>query len=110
MSLDSVITGINFTPSTKPGNIKAFGSVTIGGIFQVNIRVLDGSKGLFIGLPGRMSEEIDSKTGKKKWYSDVYIQDTAHRQEFNDLVIAEFHKQVSTGSTKSKQPKQNFPF
>jgi DNA-binding cell septation regulator SpoVG len=102
--------------STKVGKapkiIKARGSFTVSKKIRINCTVMEGSKGLFVGLPGRKGKDKD---GNDKWYGDVYIADKALQERINTAVIAEYKKIATTGDTStpddSSTPSQDdYPF
>jgi DNA-binding cell septation regulator SpoVG len=103
--METLITGVTFTPMQKPGNMKAMGRMTIGGVLTINFRVMDGTNGLWIGLPGRMSDKPDAETGKPKWYSDVSAVDKGQKEELDKFILEEYSKQVSTGPKSNKTAK-----
>jgi DNA-binding cell septation regulator SpoVG len=70
--------------------VKAMGHMILGNeLIRINCTVLEGDKGVFVGLPGNTGED---KEGNKKWYSHVYFIDKDARQEMSDTVLAEFAK------------------
>ena len=76
--------------STKEGNLKAFGTVTIAP-FQVNCRVMNGSKGLFVGLPSRKDGE--------KWQDEVRFTSREEQEEVSRVVLENYNSLVSGAST-----------
>ena len=72
--------------STKEGNTKAFGSVTAG-LFQVNCRVMNSVKGLFVSLPS-------SKVGEK-WNDEVRFTSQEARETVTKAVLDQYNSLVS---------------
>ena len=49
--------------SNQTGNIKAFASVTLGGEYVINdLKVMDGSKGLWVSMPQKRGKMINTMT------------------------------------------------
>ncbi|MBI3991393.1 MAG: septation protein SpoVG family protein, partial [Candidatus Omnitrophica bacterium] len=61
--------------------LKAFVDITIGGFIVKGLRVLQGEKGLFLGMP-----QEKSKDGK--WYNTFYPGTKETRQNLIDVVLA----------------------
>jgi stage V sporulation protein G len=74
-------------PDEGPG-IRATASLTIGGAFAVHgIRIIEGSKGTFVSMPGYRSGDS---------YKDVFHPITAEtRQEVNDAVMAVYEQKLA---------------
>jgi len=76
--------------SIRPsGNIRATASVNLNDCFAIrNVRIIDGSKGLFIAMPSY-------KAGNGE-YKDICFPITADfRQQLNDAVIDAYHQVLS---------------
>ena len=69
----------------KGGSVKAVASITLDSWFVVkNLRVVDGSKGLFVSMP---QESYTDKNGDKK-YSNIFFPVTnAARSALQDAVL-----------------------
>jgi len=64
---------------------KAFVDVSIGEFIVKGLRVVQGEKGLFLGLP-----QEKGKDGK--WYNVFYPKSKEARQELSDLVLAAYEE------------------
>jgi len=94
--------------SENAGNLKGNASITLDNCFVVgNIRVMSGSKGLFVSMP--------SYKAKDGTYKDIsFPLNKELRQQINDVVIAEYEK-LSCKSTEVDQKledddSEGFPF
>ena len=95
--------------SENAGNLKGNASITLDNCFVVgNIRVMSGSKGLFVSMP--------SYKAKDGTYKDIsFPLNKELRQQINDVVIAEYEK-LSCKSTEVDQKledddsEEGFPF
>jgi stage V sporulation protein G len=65
--------------------IKAFVDVAIGDFIIKGLRILQGQKGLFLGLP-----QEKSKDGK--WYNVFYPKTKEARQSLSDVVLAAYQE------------------
>ena len=65
--------------------LKAFVDITIGDFIIKGFRILQGTKGLFVGMP-----QEKSKDGK--WYNTFYPRTKETRQNLTDLVIAAYQE------------------
>lgn len=63
--------------------LKAFVDISIGEFVVKGLRIVQGEKGLFLGLP-----QEKGKDGK--WYNVFYPKNKEARQELNDLVLAAY--------------------
>ncbi len=64
---------------------KAFVDIAIGDFVVKGLRVLEGKKGLFLGMP-----QEKSKDGK--WYSSFYPITEEAKQSLSDAVLAAYQK------------------
>lgn len=73
-------------------HVKAYASVTIGGVFAVHgIRVMDSEKGLFVQMPQRTIKRGDSDPE----YTDLFHPVTADaRKAISDKVLGAFAEKV----------------
>ncbi len=62
---------------------KAFVDVLLSGIVVKGLKVIDGSNGLFVGMPRHQGKD-------GKWYDTVYPTTKEIKQELNDLVLAAY--------------------
>ncbi len=65
--------------------LKAFVDITLGDFIIKGFRVMQGSKGLFVGMP-----QEKSKDGK--WYNTFYPRTKETRQNLTDLVLAAYQE------------------
>ena len=77
----------------KGGSVKAVASITLDGWFVVkNLRVVDGSKGLFVSMP---QESYTDKNGDKK-YSNIFFPITnAAKMELQDAVLQAYDQHLT---------------
>lgn len=65
--------------------LKAFVDISIGDFIIKGFRIMQGSKGLFLGMP-----QEKSKDGK--WYNTFYPRSKETRQSLTDLVLAAYQE------------------
>ncbi len=65
--------------------LKAFVDITVGDFIIKGFRVLQGEKGLFVGMP-----QEKSKDGK--WYNTFYPRTKETRQNLNELVLSAYQE------------------
>lgn len=64
---------------------KAFADVVIGDFMVKGIRVLQGQKGLFLGMP-------QEKAKDGKWYNTFYPRTKEARQELTEVVLTAYQE------------------
>lgn len=64
---------------------KAFVDVSVGEFIVKGIRVLQGQKGLFLGMP-------QEKAKDGKWYNTFYPKTKEAREELSDAVLAAYQE------------------
>ena len=64
---------------------KAFVDVMLAGIVVKGLRVVSGSKGLFVGMPRHQGKD-------GKWYDTVYPATKEIKQELSNLVLAAYNE------------------
>lgn len=64
---------------------KAFVDVSLGGIVVKGLRVVDGSNGLFVGMPRHQGKD-------GKWYDTVYPATKEIKEELSSLVLAAYQE------------------
>ncbi len=64
---------------------KAFVDVSLGGIVVKGLRVVDGSNGLFVGMPRHQGKD-------GKWYDTVYPSTKEIKEELSNLVLAAYNE------------------
>ena len=86
--------------------IKANVQFVVDNAWKMKGTLMNGTKGLFVGLPGKWAQELkdgkmvdklDPKTGKKIWYPDISCIDHEAQRQLNEVVIQEYNKQVGNG-------------
>lgn len=65
--------------------LKAFVDVSFGSIVVKGLRIVDGSNGLFVGMPRHQGKD-------GKWYDTVYPANKELKQQINDLVLAAYNE------------------
>lgn len=65
--------------------LKAFVDVSLAGVIVKGLRVVDGSKGLFVGMPRHQGKD-------GKWYDTVFPTTKELHQQINDLVLAAYQE------------------
>lgn len=88
------ISDIQIWPVNGSNTLKARGRFTLGDAFRINVTVMNGKNGLFVGLPGRWGED---KEGNKKWYSDVFCSDDDVRKSLQEKVLEAYNAKVGDG-------------
>lgn len=66
--------------------LKAFVDVAFGNVVVKGLRVVSGSKGLFVGMPQQQGKD-------GKWYNIVCPATKEMQQELNDLVLAAYQEE-----------------
>ena len=85
-----------------PGSkIKAFASVTIGGMFAVHgLKVMDSAKGMFVSMPYNSYKDAQGETR----YQDVFHAVTSEsRQAIIDSVSQAYEQALSQSQTESSE-------
>jgi stage V sporulation protein G len=65
--------------------LKAFVDISLGGIIVKGLRVVDGSKGLFVGMPRHQGKD-------GKWYNTVYPATKEIQKQLSDLVLTAYQE------------------
>lgn len=65
--------------------LKAFVDVSLGGVIIKGLRIVDGSNGLFVGMPRHQGKD-------GKWYDTVYPATKEIQKQLNDLVLAAYQE------------------
>jgi stage V sporulation protein G len=86
---------VNWLNPDEESAIRATASLTLGGTFAVHgIKVIDGSKGQFVSMPGYKSGEN---------YKDIFHAITADaRQQMNDAVMAAYEQKLTEEQTQEQ--------
>ena len=74
------VTDVRVRPAENMGNLKAFADITIDECFVVHgLKVIDGKKGLFVGMP--------SRKGKERFYDTAHPINNEARKVIVDAVM-----------------------
>ncbi len=69
------------------GKVKAFADVAIAGFLLVKgLRIVDGKKGLFVGMPRRQGKD-------GQWYSTVFPLSEEVKSQLNEIVLEAYQEQ-----------------
>lgn len=79
---------IKVWPTKGNSVIKANGLVTLDDVLNVKFTIMNGSKGMFVGFPGKYGDKVDDKTGKKPWYPDVSFPKNDEADTFRQQLTA----------------------
>lgn len=99
-----VVTDVRTTLFTGEGPAVAGGSFLLGGKVRINYNVIrrkDG--GFFVRLPQRQGK----KDGVTKWYSVVFVEDEAWRQQIDEVVLGKFAEATSANVNANSESVSN---
>ena len=65
--------------------LRAFVDISLGGVVISGLKIVDGSNGLFVGMPRHQGKD-------GKWYNTVYPASKEMQQQINDLVLAAYQE------------------
>lgn len=65
--------------------LKAFVDISVNGVVIKGLRVVNGSKGLFVSMPRHQGKD-------GKWYDTVYPESKERRQELHELVLSAYEE------------------
>ncbi len=65
--------------------LKAFVDISLGGVVVKGLRIVNGSNGLFVGMPRHQGKD-------GKWYNTVYPTTKEIQKELSDLVLAAYEE------------------
>jgi len=65
--------------------LKAFVDLSLSGVIVKGLRIISGSKGLFVGMP-----QHQGKDGK--WYNTVYPETKEIQQKLSDLILTAYEE------------------
>lgn len=65
--------------------LKAFVDLSLSGVVVTGLRVVNGSKGLFVGMPRHQGKD-------GKWYNTVYPETKEVQQKLSDLILAAYEE------------------
>lgn len=87
---------IKIWPTKGNSSVKANGIVTLNDVMNVKFTIFNGSKGTFVGFPGKYGEKVDPNTGKKPWYPDVSFPKNDEAEQFknklNQAIVNAYNK------------------
>jgi stage V sporulation protein G len=63
--------------------LKAFVDLSLGGVIIKGLRIVNGSSGLFVGMPRHQGKD-------GKWYNTVYAVDKEIQKQISELVLAAY--------------------
>lgn len=93
---ETEITNVQVFPLKREHKtIKANGSFTINDAFKIKFTIMSGSKGLFVGFPGKYGEKVDPETNKKPWYSDVICIKEEVKTELTATILKAYNNKTS---------------
>ncbi len=64
--------------------LKAFVDVALAGFVVKGIRVVQGEKGLFVGMPRQQGKD-------GRWFNSVYPLSKEHQEQLNEIVLAAYN-------------------
>lgn len=64
--------------------LKAFVDVALAGFVVKGIRVVQGEKGLFVGMPRQQGKD-------GRWFNSVYPLNKEHQEQLNEIVLAAYN-------------------
>jgi len=82
---DSVIQVSRIYRVDGDSKLKAFVDISLGGLVIKGLRIVSGSKGLFLGMPRQKAKD-------GKWYSTVYPVNKEIQQELTELVMQAYQE------------------
>jgi DNA-binding cell septation regulator SpoVG len=90
----ATINGIEVTcrifPAKGDGHIKAYASLTFGGIFVVSgLKVMEGKNGLFVAMPSYDTKQVDD-AGKKIYKDSAFPLTAEARKEITMLILSAY--------------------
>ncbi len=65
--------------------LKAFVDVSLGGVIVKGLRVVNGSNGLFVGMPRHQGKD-------GKWYDTVSLASKETQKQLSDLVLTAYQE------------------
>jgi DNA-binding cell septation regulator SpoVG len=97
----SLVSDVQIWPVDGQGKVKARGNFMVANAFKVQYSLMQGPKGLFVGLPSRKGKD---KEGNEKWYNDVFCTDEAVFKEMNTAVLAAYKSKTGTSQGEAQGP------
>ena len=65
--------------------LKAFVDLNLSGVVVTGLRIVNGSKGLFVGMPRHQGKD-------GKWYNTVYPETKEVQQKVSEVVLAAYEE------------------
>ncbi len=82
------------------GKIRAFAKVTMqNGMTLDGVKVIEGSNGLFVGMPSVSKKNKDS--GEMEWQDCVFIKDQEDRDIFQEVILGAYHNKIGEQGSSS---------
>jgi len=97
---------IKIFPFKGDGAVKGAGSVVLFDELSVNIRICQGSNGLFVGWPTRKGKDKENP-GKDKYFDEVFFINKEFKAEVSDAVVKAYEAKVGGGSSDPKPVPEN---
>jgi len=66
--------------------LKAFVDISLGGLVVTGLRIVEGQKGLFLGMPRHQGKD-------GKWYNVVYPIDQEAHQQLQEFILSAYKEQ-----------------
>ena len=82
---DSAIQVSRIYKIDSESKLRAFVDISLAGVVIKGLRVVDGSKGLFVGMPRHQGKD-------GKWYDTVCLESKEIQQHISDLVLAAYQE------------------
>ena len=88
-----------FLPKDTSSKLKASGTFVLDKAVEVNYTLLEGPKGLFVGMPGNYGKKQDPATGKLPFYQSIKILDKKIQADLTKAVLEAYNKKTSGSVT-----------
>jgi len=66
------------------GRLKAFVDIALAGFVIKGLRVVQGEKGLFVGMPSQQGKD-------GRWFNNVYPLNKEYQQQLSEIVLAAYN-------------------
>lgn len=87
------VTGVKLFKPNKQSALKAYGSVSLGGVVDLKLSIIDTGTGPFITWKG--TESYTDKEGKKKYASPIFVTDENLKKEIDQEVINKYTVEIA---------------
>ena len=82
-------------------NLRAFASITLGGVFAVNdLRIVEGSKGTFVAMPQTKGR---GKDNEEKYFDVCFPTTKEMRKEISDAVLSKYAQVKNLAAEKAAE-------